>query len=152
MGLCKTLPFYLQFRTFSVDCYGIPLGGVDLILGVSWLASSGDVTANWQQMTMTFVKDGTRVSLRGDPSFTRHQISAAGIRLLAEEDKSWLVWSTDQVAKLLGYDFDITYKTGSLNTATDALSCHDEECEPRSISLPNWIDWSCLQSAVRQDT
>lgn len=67
------------------------------------------------------------------------------------------------VAKLLGYDFVIQYKSGHLNRATDALSRRDEETVPESelaghegelsaVSLPTWVDWSCLQSAVHQDS
>lgn len=37
-GLCRQVPLYLHSHTFVVDCFVFPLGGVDLILGVSWVA------------------------------------------------------------------------------------------------------------------
>lgn len=54
-------------------------------------------------------------------------------------------------AKLLGYDFDIYYKEGSLNRAADALSRCDEELELSAVSIPHWADWSQLKSDIKAD-
>ncbi|CAA0825193.1 Eukaryotic aspartyl protease family protein [Striga hermonthica] len=95
-GLCRAVSLYLQTATFMVDCFVFPLGGVDIILGVSWLASLGDVKANWKNLTMEIVKDGRTILLRGDPSFTRQAVSVATvIREFSDGEQTWLLWSMD---------------------------------------------------------
>lgn len=47
-GLCKDLSINLGPFTISLDCYVFPLGGVDVILGISWLETLGNVKMNWQ--------------------------------------------------------------------------------------------------------
>lgn len=51
------------------------LGGVDLILGVSWLATLGDIKANWQSLTMQFQTKQGPVEIKGDPSLGKFIIS-----------------------------------------------------------------------------
>lgn len=55
-------------------------------------------------------------------------------------------------AKLLGYDFEIVYKEGSLNKAADALSRRNEEGELAAISVPTWIDWTQVRAAIEADS
>ncbi|KAF2285211.1 hypothetical protein GH714_039024 [Hevea brasiliensis] len=42
MGVCHDVKINLGNLEISVDCYVFPLGGVDLILGVAWLATLGE--------------------------------------------------------------------------------------------------------------
>lgn len=37
-----------------IDALVFELGGVDLVLGVSWLATLGEVQVNWKTLTMQF--------------------------------------------------------------------------------------------------
>ncbi|XP_057794044.1 uncharacterized protein LOC131010514 [Salvia miltiorrhiza] len=78
-GVCKAVPLKLDSQLFLVTCFVFPLSSVDVILGVSWLATLGDVTANWSNLTMEFYYQGTRVCLRGDPSLTRRACTKNGI-------------------------------------------------------------------------
>lgn len=47
--------------------YLFELGGVDLILAVSWLATLGEVKSNWKNLTMRFNQDERQVRIQGDP-------------------------------------------------------------------------------------
>jgi len=49
-GKYSNLPITIGSETLSVDCYLSPLGGGDIIFGGQWLASLGDVIANWKTM------------------------------------------------------------------------------------------------------
>lgn len=55
------------------------------------------------------------------------------------------------VAKLLAYDFDVEYKTGASNRVADALSRRDGDYELSALSIPVWLDWEALESAVTAD-
>nr|GMD27162.1 peroxidase 64 [Ipomoea batatas] len=55
------------------------------------------------------------------------------------------------MAKLMGYNFEITYKHGGTNNAANALSRKGEAVELSAITLPFWIDWAELDTAVSRD-
>lgn len=52
-------------HTFSTTTYLIPLLKYDMILGVVWLCSLGDIICNFSKLTLTLEKDGQKVVLRG---------------------------------------------------------------------------------------
>jgi len=44
----------------------IPMCGVDVVLGVQWLQSSGTLTFNFQELFLKFFSKGKEVELRGN--------------------------------------------------------------------------------------
>lgn len=72
-GLCKGLVVELGTVTVEVDGYLFKLGGVDLILGVSWLETLGEVLVDWGKMTMKFWQGGQQVMIEGEPSLCYNQ-------------------------------------------------------------------------------
>ncbi|KAH6796539.1 hypothetical protein C2S52_021093 [Perilla frutescens var. hirtella] len=158
-GFCQDIPLVLADNTFPIACYVFPLRGIDIILGISWLATLGDVIANWRQLTMQFSVNGKGVLLRGVPMLIRRACSSSDLQLLEEEDTCWLLchpFSTpaqqNWAAKLLGYDFTIAYKEGRLNQAADALSRRDTEAvEFSAISRPVWPEWKTLKAQIAAD-
>lgn len=85
----------MDSETFTISCYIFPLSSVDLILGVSWLETLGDVKANWKNSTMEFVIEGRRICVQGDPTLTRKACTHREIRALLSEDKCWVIWAMD---------------------------------------------------------
>lgn len=81
----------LDNHTFYIDCYIFPLSGVIIILGVSWLATLGDVTANWANLTMEFQISGKSIRLLGDHSLTRKVCEVADLDLVFEGSQIWLL-------------------------------------------------------------
>lgn len=53
------------------NCFLVPLGGVDLILGIAWLQTRGEVQVNWVTMQTTLEYRGSSITLAGNPSYTR---------------------------------------------------------------------------------
>ena len=43
----------------------IPMGGVDVVLGVQWLQYLGTITFNFQEIFLNFFSKGKEVELRG---------------------------------------------------------------------------------------
>lgn len=47
------------------------LGGVDLILGIAWLAKLGEMVINWWNMSMQYIVAGEKMMIKGDPALAR---------------------------------------------------------------------------------
>ena len=43
----------------------VPMGGVDVVLGLQWLQSLGTIAFNFQELFMKFSLEGKEVELRG---------------------------------------------------------------------------------------
>jgi hypothetical protein len=43
----------------------IPMGGVDVVLGIQWLQSLGTMDFNFQELFMKFSLEGKEIELRG---------------------------------------------------------------------------------------
>ena len=93
---------YMLKETFFL----FELGGVDLILGVAWLATLGDVKVNWKMLTMNFCINGQHVQIRGDPTLSRTLVTPKALK--KEEIKAVsLIWGIESA------DQPKTYQTGS---------------------------------------
>ncbi|GJY66109.1 putative mitochondrial protein [Tanacetum coccineum] len=64
--VCKGLTWKLQGETFQADMMLVPLGGCEMVLGVQWLATLGDIVCNFLKLRMEFMYHGIGVST--DPS------------------------------------------------------------------------------------
>lgn len=94
-GLCSQVIMTLGNVEFELAAYVFPVTRVDLILGVTWLAMLGEVTANWAEMTMSFTFKGRQIALKGDPRLAFRQISAFEKLSKEEIDGAWLEWAME---------------------------------------------------------
>ncbi|XP_073149101.1 uncharacterized protein [Henckelia pumila] len=78
-GVCKKLCVELDQCDVTIEGYLFDLGGIDLILGVDWLRTLGDIMLNWQKMQMQFSWEGRMVVLHGDPTLNRSVVSLKSI-------------------------------------------------------------------------
>ena len=51
-GICSELTLEMQGLKIQQDFYVFDLGGVDVVLGMEWLASLGEVRANFRELTL----------------------------------------------------------------------------------------------------
>lgn len=65
-------------------------------------------------------------------------------RILTPEQQKWM-------GKLVGYDYEITYKLGSVNAAADALSCHADNPLLNVIFVQTSSLWNELREVVKSD-
>ncbi|CAA0831017.1 Unknown protein, partial [Striga hermonthica] len=92
-GKYSNLPIQLQSITMSLDCYIFPLGGIDIILGVAWLQTLGDIKANWTKMSIEFLRDNEEICLLGDPLLSRAPISLSSLQQMDDDiDYCLLLW------------------------------------------------------------
>jgi hypothetical protein len=42
-GCCRNMEIAVHGEHFWIDCYGLPLGSYDMVLGVQWLESLGPI-------------------------------------------------------------------------------------------------------------
>ncbi|KAK7247608.1 hypothetical protein RIF29_42494 [Crotalaria pallida] len=83
-GCCKDLELVLAEHKVNSDFYLFDLGGVDVILGVAWLETLGDVKVNWRNLTMSFVHSGKNITVQGDPSLSKTLISSRSLLKVKE--------------------------------------------------------------------
>ncbi|KAG9458686.1 hypothetical protein H6P81_003194 [Aristolochia fimbriata] len=91
-GLCKELKVQIGDIQIAVDCYPFDLGGVDLILGVAWLEKLGKMRVEWRKMYMKFTHNGREVTIQGDPTLTRTQVSLKSLLKISDVEYGKVVW------------------------------------------------------------
>lgn len=62
---CKNLDYNIQGSLFSSELRLFLLGGSDMVLGVDWLKNYNPVTFDYQNLSITILKEGKRVVLQG---------------------------------------------------------------------------------------
>lgn len=95
IGMCKNLNLQLSQLLIEMDFYSFPLGGMDVILGMSWLETLGDVQANWKEMTIKFQVGKQQICLEGDSSFSMEVGSIRSLRKTKEVMYSALLWPVE---------------------------------------------------------
>lgn len=98
-GKCRGVLVKFVECQFEVDCFVFPLGGVDLILGMAWLTTLGEVRTDWGRMSMAFEWEGRRVALRGDPQLCRGPIGVKSL-IHTQEAQMWALVEEDSTARL----------------------------------------------------
>nr|GEY20097.1 hypothetical protein [Tanacetum cinerariifolium] len=64
-NICPDFVWKLQGETFSASMMTLSLGGCDMVLGVQWLSTLGDIQFNFQHLKMIFDYKGKTLILRG---------------------------------------------------------------------------------------
>nr|GEZ58188.1 reverse transcriptase [Tanacetum cinerariifolium] len=62
---CKNFKWTLQEIPYETEVMLLPLGGCDMVLGITWLATMGDIICKFGALTMEYNYKGQRISLRG---------------------------------------------------------------------------------------
>ncbi|GAU37038.1 hypothetical protein TSUD_207440 [Trifolium subterraneum] len=64
-GVCEGMVILVGEIEIAVDALVLDLGGLDVILGVSWLSTLGKVMMDWKFLTMQFTYQGKQIVLKG---------------------------------------------------------------------------------------
>ncbi|GAU28744.1 hypothetical protein TSUD_372530 [Trifolium subterraneum] len=64
-GKCPQILFKTGEVSWEIEAYLFDLDGVDVVVGMAWLKSLGDMIVNWKKQTMEFWHEGNWVMLKG---------------------------------------------------------------------------------------
>ncbi|XP_062085608.1 uncharacterized protein LOC133791705 [Humulus lupulus] len=85
-GVCAQVELDLGAVRVVTDFLPLELGGADVILGIKWLETLGNMQVNWKTMVIRFEMAGVWVTLQGDPSLCKSPISLKAMILSAEKE------------------------------------------------------------------
>lgn len=57
-------PISIAQEDFIINCFGIPLGGFDVVLDVQWLQTLGPICWDFDKLSMSFWRNDHQVSWR----------------------------------------------------------------------------------------
>ncbi|PNX69554.1 retrotransposon-related protein, partial [Trifolium pratense] len=64
-GVCKSVELCIGDFKLIPSMHLFELGGIDVVLGIEWLKTLGDMIVNWHQQTMSFWSEKKWVTLQG---------------------------------------------------------------------------------------
>ncbi|XP_017420235.1 uncharacterized protein LOC108330249 [Vigna angularis] len=91
-GCCERVTVRLEGVDVEEEFYVFELGGVDVILGVAWLAKLGEVRMNWGKMTMEYLVGDKKIQIKGDPTLARQLVKPKSL-LKVVDAKAWAMVS-----------------------------------------------------------
>ncbi|OMO81582.1 Aspartic peptidase [Corchorus olitorius] len=86
LGQVTDLRMGLQGHNFLLDLYLLEVRGADIILGIQWLSQLGPVLADFADLTLTFLHEGSLITLAGQPKIKPTVASYQQVKRLAQSD------------------------------------------------------------------
>ena len=82
LGKCNKINITMREYVTNSPKISIPMGGVDVVLGIQWLQSLGTMDFNFQELFMKFSLEGKEIELRGITGKQGKVISSNGMKTL----------------------------------------------------------------------
>ncbi|OMO85913.1 Retroviral aspartyl protease [Corchorus olitorius] len=86
LGQMTDLRVGLQGYNFLLDLFLLEVRGADIILGIQWLSQLGPVLADFADLTLTFLHEGSFITLAGHPKIKPTVASYQQVKRLAQSD------------------------------------------------------------------
>jgi hypothetical protein len=64
-GICRNIRIETEAGNFVIDVVLFELGDIDIVLGISWLRTLGEMTIDWSKKIMKFEEKGKLKTLSG---------------------------------------------------------------------------------------
>nr|GFB10778.1 retroviral aspartyl protease [Tanacetum cinerariifolium] len=90
----KTFKWTLQGNEYEANCMILPLEGCDMVLGIQWLSTLGDINYNFKNLTVKFNYQGKKIVLRGSQKGSLQWIQ--GKKVITEGQ-----WKQAQLASMI---------------------------------------------------
>ncbi|CAJ2667675.1 unnamed protein product [Trifolium pratense] len=98
-GVCEGLSLILGNMKVVVDVLILDLGGLNVVLGVSWLCTLGKVLMDWKTLTMQFWHQGKSITLQGQGENHEKQCYLNSFLANRHDDGDWWMKSLHQEKK-----------------------------------------------------
>jgi hypothetical protein len=85
LGKCNKINLTMGEYVMNSPMISIPMGGLDVVLGIQWLQSLGTMDFNFQELFMKFSLEGKEIELRGITGKPRKVISSNGTTKLLKK-------------------------------------------------------------------
>eukprot|EP00253_Pinus_taeda_P018518 PITA_18518 len=131
-GKCHNIKLSMGEYLLTSPMLSIPMGGVDVVLGVQWLQSLGTIAFNFQELFIKFSMAGKEVELRGIAGKPGKLISSNSIAKLLKKEQRGVI------AQLCSLDVS----TLESSTSLDLQKVLDNHCKVFKIpkGLPPIFD------------
>ncbi|KAF7814833.1 tryptophan--trna ligase, cytoplasmic [Senna tora] len=83
-GVCRKIILEIQGLHIKQPFYLFGLGGADVVLGIDWLQSLGEVKVNWGLLTMKVRQGSEVICLQGDPALTKAATSLKSLMVVVK--------------------------------------------------------------------
>ena len=90
-GKCHNINLSMGEYVLNSPMISIPMGGVDVVLGVQWLQSVGTMDFNFQNIFMKFSWEGKEYELNGITGKPSKAISSNGMKKLLKRGHQYVV-------------------------------------------------------------
>src|SRR3984885_9704176 len=90
-GKCHNIKLSMGKYILTSPMLSIPMGGVDVVLGIQWLQSLGTTDFNFQELFIKFSMEGKEVELRGIAGKPWKIISSNGMTKLLKKEKRGVI-------------------------------------------------------------
>jgi hypothetical protein len=90
-GKCNKINLTMGEYVMNSPMISIPMGGVDVVLGIQWLQSLGTMAFNFQELFMKFSLEGKEIELRGITGKPGKVISSNGMTKLLKKGHQGII-------------------------------------------------------------
>jgi hypothetical protein len=109
-GAVKGLEIGINDFALTPVMHLFELGGVDVVLGMEWLKTLGDMIVNWRQQTMSFWSDKKWVTLRGMDDGRADLVALQCILSKPQFGRSMKIWGMEQKSTMDGSNLSFKQK------------------------------------------
>ncbi|GAU12466.1 hypothetical protein TSUD_229990, partial [Trifolium subterraneum] len=94
-GVCGGLELQIRNFTISPKLHLFELGGIDIVLGMEWLKTLGDMIVNWRKQTMSFWSEKRWVTLQGISGQEKSSVALQSILSKPKLTDQEVLWGLD---------------------------------------------------------
>ncbi|CAJ2662268.1 unnamed protein product [Trifolium pratense] len=107
-GVCEELQFQIQGVNFKQHFFLMELSGSEMVLGMDWLASLGNIEANFGDLCLKCEVDGQKYTIQGDPAMCNSQATwKAMIKALSNEGIGFYIHTLMEVKTVPSANEDV---------------------------------------------
>ena len=142
---CEIVKLIVQSVSIVANFLVVELGRSEVVFGARWVASLGRFEGDYQQLTLSWMSNGSRVTLQEDPSHSRsHASGKMALIILKNNEESFLE------TPLFCYDGDNITSPITIETL-ELLQQFDDIFQEPDGGWQFWVDYRALNKITVLD-